>query len=597
MTASDSRKTPPGPPTGSRILVVGGGYVGMYTALRLQRKLKQRLRSGDTEIVVVTPEPYMTYQPFLPEAAAGSISPRHVVVPLRRVLSHCTIVIGEARSVDHAKRTASVVTLATDEEGTGSREIAYDELVIAPGSVSRTLPVPGLAEHGIGFKTIEEAIGLRNHVIEQMDIASATRDPAIRDAALTFVFVGGGYAGVEALAELEDMARYTSRYYHNIRADDLKWVLVEATARILPEVGEAMGEYAIRELRGRNIDVRLDTRLESCEDRTAVLSDGARFPTRTVVWTAGVKPAPLLAATDLPLTERGRLRCTPHLAVQGVDHAWAAGDAAAVPDLTAAEDRGGAQGGGRSEGRGMGRTGAVGDTPPTTAPNAQHAVRQAKLLADNIVASLSGEPLKEYRHAYVGSVASLGLHKGVAHVYGRKIKGYPAWLMHRAYHLSRVPTFNRKARVLAEWTLAGLFKREIVSLGSLEHPRAEFQLAAGSKPPISGPPNGKRPISNRPISKHPNGNHPKDKAPNGKHPTDRGPDTAHPDRGRRPDTDRPDTDRGPGTDRPVTGGPANGLPGSGFQDDRPYGLPDDRSPEPPKGRRPEDRRPEDTEGN
>ncbi|MFB6780845.1 NAD(P)/FAD-dependent oxidoreductase [Streptomyces sp. NPDC056352] len=455
--ASDSRGTPPGPPPGVRILVIGGGYVGMYTALRLQRKLKQRLKSGEAEIVVVTPEPYMTYQPFLPEAAAGSISPRHVVVPLRRVLAQCTIVVGEAQRIDHAKRTATVTTLATGEDGTGALEIPYDEIVIAPGSVSRTLPIPGLADHGIGFKTIEEAIGLRNHVIEQMDIASATRDPAIRDAALTFVFVGGGYAGVEALAELEDMARYTSRYYHNIKAEDLKWILVEASDRILPEVGDAMGMYAVRELRGRNIDVRLGTRLDSCEDRVAVLSDGSRFPTRTLVWTAGVKPAPILAATDLPLTERGRLRCTAQLAVEGAEHAWAAGDAAAVPDLTA------------------------GEPGKETAPNAQHAVRQAKALAENILAAISGKPLEEYRHSYAGSVASLGLHKGVAHVYGRKLKGYPAWLMHRTYHLSRVPTFNRKARVLAEWTLAGLFKREIVSLGSLEHPRAEFELAAGGR--------------------------------------------------------------------------------------------------------------------
>ncbi|MFJ9131989.1 NAD(P)/FAD-dependent oxidoreductase [Streptomyces sp. NPDC102256] len=442
----------------ARILIVGGGYVGMYTALRLQRKLKAELKRGDVEIVIVSPDPYMTYQPFLPEAAAGSISPRHVVVPLRRVLDQCRIVIGEARSIDHAKRTATLTTLATAEEGAGEEQISYDELVLAPGSISRTLPIPGLAEYAIGFKTVEEAIGLRNHVIEQMDIASSTRDPAIRDAALTFVFVGGGYAGVEALGELEDMARYTARYYHNIQPEDMKWILVEASNRILPEVGEEMGKYTVTELRRRNIDVRLETRLDSCADRVAVLDDGLRFPTRTVVWTAGVKPHPVLAATDLPLNERGRLLCTPQLAVDGAPHAWAAGDAAAVPDVTAEPGR-------------------------ETAPNAQHAVRQAKVLGDNLAHTLRGEPLETYSHKYVGSVASLGLHKGVAHVYGRKLKGYPAWFMHRVYHLSRVPTFNRKARVLAEWTLAGLFKREIVSLGSLEHPRAEFELAAGGKPP------------------------------------------------------------------------------------------------------------------
>ncbi|MEV6190778.1 NAD(P)/FAD-dependent oxidoreductase [Streptomyces sp. NPDC051920] len=442
----------------ARILIVGGGYVGMYTALRLQRQLKPELKWGEVEITVVSPDPYMTYQPFLPEAAAGSISPRHVVVPLRRVLDRCRIVIGEVRSIDHAKRTATLTTLATEEEGAGAEQITYDELVLAPGSVSRTLPIPGLADFAIGFKTVEEAIGLRNHVIEQMDIASSTRDPAIRDAALTFVFVGGGYAGVEALGELEDMARYTARYYANLKPEDMKWILVEASDRILPEVGEEMGRYTVSQLRRRNIEVRLETRLDSCADRVAVLSDGARFPTRTVVWTAGVKPHPVLAATDLPLNERGRLKCTPQLAVDGVTHAWAAGDAAAVPDVTAEPGK-------------------------ETAPNAQHAVRQAKVLGDNLAHTLRGEPLETYSHKYVGSVASLGLHKGVAHVYGRKLRGYPAWFMHRVYHLSRVPTFNRKARVLAEWTLAGLFKREIVSLGSLEHPRAEFELAAGGKPP------------------------------------------------------------------------------------------------------------------
>ncbi|WP_405658067.1 NAD(P)/FAD-dependent oxidoreductase [Streptomyces sp. RK9] len=442
-----------------RILVVGGGYVGMYTALHLQRKLKPELKRGAVEIVVISPDPYMTYQPFLPEAAAGSISPRHVVVPLRRVLDKCRVVVGEVRSVDHAKRTASFTTLATVEEGAGPLDITYDELVLAPGSISRTLPVPGLADYGIGFKTVEEAIGLRNHVIEQMDIASSTRDPAVRDAALTFVFVGGGYAGVEALGELEDMARYAARYYHNVKAEDMKWILVEASGRILPEVGAEMGKYAVSQLRKRNIDVRLETRLESCEDRVAVLDDGARFPTRTVVWTAGVKPHPLLAATDLPLNERGRLKCTAELAVDGAPHAWGAGDAAAVPDVTADEPG------------------------KECAPNAQHAVRQAKVLGDNIAASVREQPLHEYAHKYVGSVASLGLHKGVAHVYGRKLKGYPAWFMHRVYHLSRVPTLNRKSRVLAEWILSGLFKREIVSLGSLEHPRAEFELAAGGERP------------------------------------------------------------------------------------------------------------------
>ncbi|MGX2995671.1 NAD(P)/FAD-dependent oxidoreductase [Streptomyces sp. JNUCC 64] len=419
----------------------------MYTALRLQRNLAARIRRGEAEVVVVAPRPYMTYQPLLPEAAAGAVSPRHVVVPLRRVLDRCRVITGEAHSVDHTKRSATVTTVATADEGTGATTITYDELVLAPGSVSRVLPVPGLADHGIGFRTVEEAIGLRNHVIEQLDIASSTRDHEVRHAALTFVFVGGGYAGVEALAQLADMARYAARHYHNLSPDDMRWILVEASDRLLPEADPGLSAYTLSELRRRGVDVRLRTRLDSCLGRVAALDDGTRHPTRTLVWTTGVAPHPLLNATDLPLTGSGRLKCTAQLTVDGAPHAWGAGDAAAVPDLTA---------------------------PGThTAPTAQHALRQARLLGDNIAAALDGRPLTAYTHRPTSSVATLGLHQGVARVRGRRVTGYPAWLLHRVHHLRRVPTANRKARVLAEWVLAGLFTREIVSLGSLEHPRGD----------------------------------------------------------------------------------------------------------------------------
>ncbi|WBB63967.1 FAD-dependent oxidoreductase [Streptomyces sp. WMMC500] len=287
----------------TRVLVVGGGNVGTAVAMRLQKHLGKQLRRDAVQVTEVAPDPYMTYQPFLAESAAGSVQPRHVVVP----------------------------------------------------------PVPGLAEHGIGFTSIEEAIGLRNHVLAQPDIASSTRDAAVREAALTFVFVGGGYARVEALAELEDMARYATRYDTGVRPEDMRRILVEAGDRILPEVGARLGGYAVRRLRERGVDVR-----------------------------------------------------------------------------------------------------------------------QARVLAGNPAAALRGAPLRAYRHRYAGSVASPGLHKGIASVYGHRLKGYPAWLMHRAYHLGKLPTVGRKAHVLAEWTGAGLFKREVVALGSLEHPRAEFELATRS---------------------------------------------------------------------------------------------------------------------
>jgi NADH dehydrogenase len=428
-------------------LLVGGGYVGMYTALRLQKKLKRQLRAKTVEIVVVDPRSYMTYQPFLPEAAAGSVEPRHVVVPLRRVLQHCEVLTGRVHSVDHERRVARMQPPRGE-----AYDLSYEVIVVAPGSIPRTLPIPGLAEMGIGFKQVEEAIALRNLVLEKLDIATTITDHAARRALLTFVFVGGGYAGIEALAELEDMAAYATRYYPGLSKGDMRWVLVEATGRILPEVGEDMGRYTVRELEKRRIDVRLNTRLESCVGGHIVLSDGEEFDAETLVWTAGVKPNPMLARTTLPLDDKGRLKCRTDLRVEGVDGAWGAGDAAAVPDLT-------------------------GPPGATTSPSAQHAVRQAKVLGDNIVRVLHGRTTSAYIHKHVGSVASLGLHKGVAQVYGIKLRGFPAWMMHRTYHVSRVPTLNRKVRVILDWTLALFFSRDVVSLGSLQRPRDEFSEA------------------------------------------------------------------------------------------------------------------------
>ena len=431
----------------TRILVVGGGYVGMYTALRLQRRLRSELKAKKVEIIVVDPRSYMTYQPFLPEAAAGSVEPRHVVVPLRRVLNKCEILTGRFVSLDHERRVARIQPTRGE-----AFDLSYEVVVLAPGSIARTLPIPGLAEQGIGFKQVEEAIALRNQMLDKLDIATSVTDHVARRKLLTFVFVGGGYAGIEALAELEDMTCYATRYYPDLSKGDVRFVLVEASGRILPEVSEDLGRYTVRELMRRKIDVRLNTRLESCVDGHIVLSDGDEFDAETVVWTAGVKANPVLAQTGLPLDEKGRLRCRPDLRVEGVEGAWSAGDCASVPDLTA--------------GPGV-----------MTSPSAQHAVRQAKVLGDNIALVLNGRSPHAYAHKHVGSVASLGLHKGVAQVYGVKLRGFPAWFMHRTYHVSRVPTLNRKVRVILDWTLALFFRRDIVSLGSLQRPREEFSEA------------------------------------------------------------------------------------------------------------------------
>jgi NADH dehydrogenase len=449
-----------------RILVVGAGHVGLYAALRLSKKLRAR----EAEIVVVDPQPHMTYQPFLPEAAAGNISPRHTVVPLRRELRRCRVVAGEVTRIEHPRRVATIQPIIGPP-----REITYDHIVVAPGSVSRTLPIPGLRENAIGFKTLGEAIYLRNHVLDRLDVAAATVDRETRRCALTFVFVGGGYAGIEALAEMEDMARDALRYYPELSPDEMRWVLVEATQRVLPEVDRDMGAYTVKQLLKRRLDIRLGTRLESCVDGVVRLSDGDSFAADTIVWTAGVKPSPMLEHTDLPRDDRGRITCLATLQVvsgdEVVEGAWSAGDCAAVPDLT-------------------GPPGAL------CSPSAQHAVRQAARLADNIRAVIRGRTPVEYRHEHAGSVASLGLHKGVAQVYGIKVTGWVAWFMHRTYHLGRIPSLNRKIRVVVDWTLALFLKREVISLGQIHQPREPFTEVTPAVPPAAGTP----PAANRPQS-------------------------------------------------------------------------------------------------
>lgn len=429
----------------ARIVVIGGGYAGMNAA----KAMRKRLPPDEAAITVVDPRSYMTYQPFLAEAAAGSVEPRHVVVPLREVLPECDVLGGELVAARPDERQVTV--RVADGH---SRELGYDVLVLAPGSVSKTLPIPGLAEQAIGFKTLGEAIYLRNQVLSRLDAAASTLDPHLRRRLLTFLFVGGGYAGVEAMAELADMARFAVGYYDTISVDDLRWVLVEAADRIMPEVSAGLGRHTLAQLAELGFETYLNTTLDSVEDGHAKLSDGTTMDADTVVWTAGVKPHPVLADTGLPLDERGRVVCSATLQVEGEPAVFAAGDCAAVPDLSR---RGG----------------------DTCAPSAQHASRQAKRLAGNVVALLRGGKLRKYRHAYAGSVASLGLYQGVAEIYGVKLRGAPAWALHRGYHLAAMPTLHRKTRIAFDWLLSLPFRRQVVAMGELHHPHREFGFATG----------------------------------------------------------------------------------------------------------------------
>lgn len=432
-----------------RVVILGGGSVGLTTARRLRKRLGKR----EAAIVVVDPRPYMTYAPFLPEAAAGSIDARNVVAPHRRALKGVDVLQGKVSQIHHAERTVEI----TPEEGE-PYWITYDHLVVGLGSVARTLPIPGLAEQGIGFKNVEEAIAVRNHVLNRIDVASSTWDPELRRRMLTFVFVGGGFAGIEALAEVEDMARYSVRQYKQIEPDELRFVLVEGSPRILPEVSEELGGYTLEQLRKRHIEIFLSTFLNSCVDGHVVLSNGQEFDAETIIWTAGVKANPVLQQSDLPLDKMGRVICNPFLQVVDADgtvvpDAYAAGDCAAVPDLF-----------------------NPGQFCP---PNAQHAVREGKHLGDNLARVLRSAELTEYKHKNIGAVASLGMYKGVAQMFGKiKVRGVLAWFLHRTYHLYAMPTINRKLRIMAGWTGSILLRREVVALGSVHDPRAEFRAAA-----------------------------------------------------------------------------------------------------------------------
>ena len=435
--------------TGKRILVVGAGFGGLYAAMGLRRAVELGHR-----VMVVNPENFMQYQPFLPEVASGTIDPRAVVVPLRRVLRHCEVVIGEVERVDHDERTAHV--RLADGRGVATR---YDVVVLAPGSWARVLPIPGLAEHGVGFKTVQEAIWLRNQVLSRLDVAAETDDPERRRAAMTFVFVGGGYAGVEALGELEDLARDALESYPGLRPDQMRWTLVEATGSILPEIGAGLARYALERLRARGIEVLLETRLDSVEGGTLRLSDGQVFRSDTLVWTAGVKPSPLAFGSGFPVDDSGRVRTDAYLRVEDVEDAWAVGDAAAVPDRL---------GGG------------------TMPPTAQHGMRQGKRLARNLVAVLEGRTPEPFDYRGIGAVVSLGRYKGVAVIRGVRLRGFPAWFAHRSYHLYAMPTLTRKVKIAADWTVALLFPRDLAQLGSLEHPREPFERAAGAPPTDRG---------------------------------------------------------------------------------------------------------------
>ena len=431
------------------ILIVGGGYAGFYTAWRLQKKL----RAGEARVIVVDPRPYMTYQPFLPEVVAGSVEARHAAVSLRRHLTGTELVAGRVTRIDHAHKTVIVRPAAGQDY-----PLEYDIIVVTAGAVTRTLMIPGVAEQAIGLKHVEEAVAIRDRLLTAFDQAAGLPVGPLRRKLLTVTFVGGGFSGVEGFGELLALATSLVGRYPELSPAELSFHLVEARDRILPEVTDKPGEWVVRSLQKRGGRVHLNAQLLSAVDGHVVLSTGEEFDSELIVWTVGNAANPMVHNhTDLPIDERGMLVVRPDLRVgtddAPVPDAWGAGDDATIPDLAA--DRPGV----------------------STVPNAQHAVRQGKLLARNLLATLRGGALKPYVHHSLGVVATLGLGRGIFQFHRLVIKGFPAWLMHRGYHVLAVPTWERKLRVLAVWATAVPFGRDIVSLSSVQHPREAFLAA------------------------------------------------------------------------------------------------------------------------
>ena len=441
-----------------KILIVGGGYAGFYTAW----KLEKWLRKGEAEVTLVDPLPYMTYQPFLPEVAAGEIEPRHAVVSHRRHLKRTRVIEAKVTYVNHAEKKATITPPIGEPW-----EFDYDQVVITAGAVSRTFPIPGVADEAIGLKNIEEAVAIRDRVLGNFAKAAILPAGPERERLLTFVVVGGGFAGIEIFAELRAFASALLRQYPEITFEETHFHLIEAMGRIMPEVSLPTSHWVIKNLAERGAQIHLETQLQSAVDGVVQLSTGESFESDLIIWTAGVMATPqIVRHTDLPVEERGRLRARADLRLTNdgddvIEDAWACGDVAAVPDLS-----------------GFGVGGYC-------VPNAQHAVRQAKQLARNIVASLREEGVKDYFHKPLGAVAGLGLGVGVYQYKKLAIKGLIAWFMHRGYHGLAMPSWERKWRVVGDWVLDFLLGRDNVSMAATLHPRNAFEeFAARPKPPV-----------------------------------------------------------------------------------------------------------------
>lgn len=412
-----------------RVVVVGGGFAGAYAAQALER----RLRGIDAEITLIDRQNYFVFSPLLVEAGTGNLEPRHAVVSLRSFLKRARFRMAEVVDIDAERRTV----LHRASPTAPVKETPYDHLVLAAGSVTRLPPVPGLAAHGYGMKSMADAVLLRDRAIRMLEEAEVAETEEDRAAAVHFVVVGGNFTGVEVAGEFDEFLKHAARGYRSVRPRHCKVTLVELTDRILGVMDPDLSEYALTQLRKRGVEVRLGASVREIRDGEVELENGEVLRTSTLVWCAGIAPSPLLATLPFDKDRLGYLLCEPDLRVRGTDRVWGIGDCAVNP-------------------------GPDGKPYPATA---QHAVQQAKDVAKNIRRALDGRPTEPHVFTPLGSLAALGCRTGVAKVFGVKLSGFWAWFLWRTVYLVRMPGWRRRVRVALDWTMDLVFRREYVSLG------------------------------------------------------------------------------------------------------------------------------------
>ncbi|MEU0898310.1 NAD(P)/FAD-dependent oxidoreductase [Streptomyces massasporeus] len=417
--------------TRPRILVVGAGFAGVECVRRLERKLSP----DEADVTLVTPFAYQLYLPLLPQVASGVLTPQSIAVSLRRSKKYRTRIIpGGAIGVD-LKSKVCVIRTITDE----IVNEPYDYIVLAPGSITRTFDIPGLTDHAFGMKTLAEAAYIRDHVISQLDLADASQDPVERASRLQFVVVGGGYAGTETAACLQRLTHAAVKRYPRLDPSLIKWHLIDIAPKLMPELGDKLGSSAQEILRRRGIEISLGTSIAKAGPEEVTFTDGRVVPTRTLIWTAGVVASPLIATLGAE-TVKGRLAVASEMNLPGEDGVFALGDSAAVPDLAKGD-------------------GAM--CPPT----AQHALRQGRHVADNVIASLHGQALKPYVHKDLGLVVDLGGTDAVSKPLGIELRGLPAQAVARGYHWSALRTNVAKTRVMTNWLLNAVAGDDFVRTG------------------------------------------------------------------------------------------------------------------------------------